>query len=77
VVELQALPELFDGLGQLRHALMPSQWLMIIALPLTLTLAGAEWWHFRRSDKYDWRDSLTSTIMGGSYVLLAEDADRA
>lgn len=52
--------------------LLPSQWLMLLALPLTLSLAAFEWWHFRGTDKVDVRDSLTSTLMGGSYVLLSE-----
>jgi sterol desaturase/sphingolipid hydroxylase (fatty acid hydroxylase superfamily) len=52
--------------------LLPSQWVMLLALPLTLSLAAFEWWHFRNTDKIDVRDSLTSTLMGGSYVLLSE-----
>ena len=53
-------------------ALMPSQVLMLLALPLTLLLAAAEWWRFRRTDRFDLGDSLASTVMGASYILLAE-----
>lgn len=59
-------------LEMLRNWLMPSQMLMLLALPLTLSLAGLEWWHFRRDNKYNFTDSMVSILMGGSYVLLAE-----
>lgn len=49
-----------------------SQILMLLALPLTLLLAAAEWWHFRRSEKFKLRDSLASIVLGLSYVAVAE-----
>ncbi len=63
---------LAHGLTTLTGLLMPGQWLMLLALPLTLSLAALEWWHYRGTNKVDARDSLTSTVMGGSYVLLSE-----
>ncbi len=46
--------------------------LMLIALPLTLLLAAAEFWHFRNSDKFGLEDSLASMALGTSYILVAE-----
>ena len=46
--------------------------LMLIALPLTLLLAAAEWWHFRNTDKFALKDSLASMALGTSYILVAE-----
>jgi len=49
-----------------------SQILMLLALPLTLLLAAAEWWHFRAADNFNLRDSLASIVLGLSYVTVAE-----
>ena len=57
---------------EIASTLPASQLLMLIALPLTLLLAAAEWWHFRNTDKYELKDSLASLVLGTSYVLVAE-----
>jgi len=61
-----------DAIWNLAAALPASQLLMLVALPLTLILAAAEWIHFRHSDTFEARDSLASVIMGAGYILLAE-----
>jgi sterol desaturase/sphingolipid hydroxylase (fatty acid hydroxylase superfamily) len=53
-------------------ALPASQLLMLFALPFTLVLASVEWFHFRHTDKYEFKDSVASVAMGASYILLAE-----
>jgi sterol desaturase/sphingolipid hydroxylase (fatty acid hydroxylase superfamily) len=72
IVEILDLSTLMGIAGSTAGVLMPSQILMLLALPLTLLLAAVEWRHFRHGHEYDLKDSLASTIMGGSYVLLAE-----
>ncbi len=71
-MESSLLTMLGAALELLQGTLAPSQLLMLLALPLTLSLAAIEWWHFRHGDQYDFKDSLVSTLMGGGYVLLAE-----
>ena len=66
------LAALLDIAESATEVLMPSQMLMLLALPVTLLLAAVEWRHFRRGDEYDLKDSLASVVLGGSYVLLAE-----
>ena len=46
--------------------------LMLFALPFTLLLAAAEYWHFRESEEFGLRDSLASIVLGTSYILVAE-----
>ncbi|HNK04336.1 MAG TPA: sterol desaturase family protein [Accumulibacter sp.] len=44
-------------------------WLLPLALPVILFLVLLEWWHFRRKDIYDWRDTLASLPLGAGYAL--------
>ena len=53
-------------------ALPASQLLTLSALPIILLLATVEWFHFRRTDIFEVRDSAASIAMGGVYVLFAE-----
>jgi sterol desaturase/sphingolipid hydroxylase (fatty acid hydroxylase superfamily) len=53
-------------------ALPASQLLTLSALPIILLLATVEWFHFRRSDIFEVRDSAASIAMGAVYVLVAE-----
>lgn len=71
-MEISLLTGLGAALEQLLGTLAPSQLLMLLALPLTLSLAALEWWHFRHGDQYNLKDSLASTLLGGAYVLIAE-----
>ena len=64
--------QIVDTAQHLAATLPTSQLVMLLALPLTLLLAGIEWWHFRHSDKFKLKDSLASIVMGGGYILLAE-----
>jgi sterol desaturase/sphingolipid hydroxylase (fatty acid hydroxylase superfamily) len=61
-----------DGMGLLMATLPPSQLLMLLALPLTLLLAGIEWIHYRHSEKFEIRDSMASIGMGAVYIFMAE-----
>jgi len=61
-----------NALMALTGGLLPGQVLMLLALPLTLSLAALEWWHFRGTEVFSVKDSLASTLMGGSYVLVSE-----
>ena len=49
-----------------------SQLLTLSALPIILVLATVEWFHFRRTDTFEVRDSAASIAMGAVYVLIAE-----
>ena len=51
-----------------------SQLLTLSALPIILVLATVEWFHFRRTDIFEARDSAASIAMGAVYVLIAEGA---
>ena len=53
-------------------ALPASQLLTLSALPIILLLATVEWFHFRRTDIFEVRDSAASIAMGAVYVLVAE-----
>ena len=53
-------------------ALPASQLLTLSALPIILLLATVEWFHFRRTDIFGFRDSAASIAMGAVYVLVAE-----
>ena len=53
-------------------SLPASQFLTLSALPIILLLATIEWFHFRRTDIFDPRDSAASIAMGAVYVLVAE-----
>jgi sterol desaturase/sphingolipid hydroxylase (fatty acid hydroxylase superfamily) len=53
-------------------ALPASQLLTLSALPIILLLATVEWFHFRRTDIFEMRDSAASIAMGAVYVLIAE-----
>ena len=53
-------------------ALPASQLLTLSALPIILLLATVEWFHFRRTDVFEIRDSAASISMGAVYVLFAE-----
>ena len=53
-------------------ALPASQLLTLLALPIILLLATVEWFHFRRTDVFEIRDSAASIAMGAIYVLFAE-----
>ena len=53
-------------------ALPASQLLTLSALPIILLLATVEWFHFRRTDIFEVRDSAASIAMGAAYVLIAE-----
>ena len=49
-----------------------SQLLTLSALPIILLLAAVEWFHFRRTEIFELRDSATSIAMGAVYILMAE-----
>ncbi len=66
---IAALP---PWLADIAIKMEPAQWLMTLAFPLILFVAAVEWWHFRGTDKFELRDSLASTVMGGTYGILAE-----
>ena len=53
-------------------ALPASQLLTLSALPIILMLATIEWFHFRRTEIFEVRDSAASIAMGAVYVLVAE-----
>jgi sterol desaturase/sphingolipid hydroxylase (fatty acid hydroxylase superfamily) len=64
--------EALDTIAHLMATLPPSQLLMLLALPLTLLLAGIEWIHYRHSEKFEIRDSMASIGMGAVYIFMAE-----
>lgn len=48
----------------------PRDWLLLLLSPLFMLFVAAEWWRWRKTSIYDWRDSLNSLNIGGSYLLL-------
>ena len=60
------------AIQNLLAALPASQLLTLSALPIILLLATVEWFHFRRTDVFEIRDSAASISMGAVYVLFAE-----
>ena len=64
--------EAVSAIQNLIAALPASQLLTLSALPIILVLATVEWFHFRRTDIFDVRDSAASIAMGAVYVLIAE-----
>jgi sterol desaturase/sphingolipid hydroxylase (fatty acid hydroxylase superfamily) len=48
----------------------PRDWLLLLLSPLFMVFVALEWWRFRRTAVFDWRDSLSSLNIGGSYLLL-------
>jgi len=60
------------AIQNLLAALPASQLLTLSALPIILLLATVEWFHFRRTDVFEIRDSAASIAMGAVYVLFAE-----
>src|SRR5210317_2209781 len=60
------------AIQNLLAALPASQLLTLSALPIILLLATVEWFHFRRTDIFEIRDSAASIAMGAIYVLFAE-----
>lgn len=71
-LEAMDIAQLTDVVKDLAATLPTSQILMLLALPLTLLLAAAEWWRFRHGDTFRLKDSLASIALGLSYVLVAE-----
>ena len=68
----EQLAEAVSAIQNLAAALPASQLLTLSALPIILLLATVEWFHFRRTDIYEVRDSAASITMGAVYVLVAE-----
>jgi sterol desaturase/sphingolipid hydroxylase (fatty acid hydroxylase superfamily) len=66
------LAQLLGATQDIAASLPHSQVVTLLALPLVLVLAAIEWLHYRRSDKFEVRDSLASIAMGAGYILLAE-----
>ena len=62
----------FRTVSNLVATLPASQLLTLSALPIILLLATVEWFHFRRTDIFEVRDSAASIAMGAVYVLIAE-----
>ena len=71
-METVANAQLINIAQYLLAELPTSQILMLLALPLTLLLAAAEWWHFRATDKFKLPDSMASIVLGLTYVAVAE-----
>ena len=68
----ERLGEAMLTIQNLVASLPASQFLTLSALPIILLLATIEWFHFRRTDIFDPRDSAASIAMGAVYVLVAE-----
>jgi sterol desaturase/sphingolipid hydroxylase (fatty acid hydroxylase superfamily) len=66
------LGEIMLTVQNLVASLPASQLLTLSALPIILLLATVEWFHFRRTDIFEVRDSTASIAMGAVYVLVAE-----
>ncbi|HEX5312978.1 sterol desaturase family protein [Aquabacterium sp.] len=45
-------------------------WFLIGLTPLFVLVVALEWWRFRKTRIYDWRDSLASMNLGGAYMLV-------
>lgn len=60
------------AIQNLLAALPASQLLILSALPIILLLSAIEWFHFRRTDIFEIRDSAASIAMGAIYALFAE-----
>ena len=67
----------FDLPAPLASALNPllaatdwRDWFLIGLTPLFVLVVALEWWRFRKTRIYDWRDSLASMNLGGAYMLV-------
>ena len=69
---LERFGEAVLAIQNLVATLPASQLLTLSALPIILLLATVEWFHFRRTDIFEVRDSAASIAMGAVYVLIAE-----
>lgn len=59
------------ALAYTEHMLM-SQILMMVALPVVILMAITEWACLRGDNKFELKDSLSSSVMGAGYIFLAE-----
>lgn len=60
---------LINATAQL-SAIDAKQWLLFILFPLFMMVAAAEWRHYRGTDIYEFKDTLASVTLGGSYMVL-------